>query len=179
VGASQGDGVQGVRGTDRQGRVTLSQYLLLRRTMTVVADNKNQWPGPDVPIVEGRPDFANTRFGVTRAKKHPAYVFSTTVNSSLIHKIAHVDLHWYEVVHNGHALARRKEPFMIAHTVCGQTKFLNRQRSKTCEIPAPDAILCGRCHGEPATFGPDGAGTKAGITRHTGFLKLGCAVQGE
>jgi hypothetical protein len=52
------------------------------------------------------------------------------------------------------------------------------ERTRTCTIPEPDALLCGRCHGEPATFGKHGKATKAGVKRADAHVKLGCLVNG-
>lgn len=151
--------------------------------MAVVADSYHDDAGPDEEVIEGRPDFRNPKFGVTRAKRFPPYVFSVSVNSCLIHKIAYVEMHWYEVIRGGHALARRRKPFVFATTVCGQSKRLSvgsrgAQPARTCLLPDPDAVLCGRCHGEAATFGKEGAGTKAGLSRQEAWTKLGCVVKG-
>lgn len=129
-------------------------------------------------VIDGRPDFIDRKFGVTLAKKFPPYVFSITCNSALVHRMARVEIHWWAVTRNGHGLAKLTKPVLIGHTICGQTKRLNAKRSRTCMVPAPDAVLCGRCHGEPATFGKDGAGTKSGLSRHVAYTRLGCTVNG-
>lgn len=140
-------------------------------------------------IVDGRPDLYGPDrhlFGVTFAKRFPPYVFSTMGGASLVHKVARVRLRWYEVGPTMHTLRRMKVPQATAECVCGQYLYLNvasirphrRNRAKLCEVPAPGALLCGRCHGEVATFGPDGAGTKAGITRRIANQRLGCMVEG-
>ena len=133
-------------------------------------------------IIHGRPDLdyysgrRAERFGVTRAKKHPPYVFSIGGNACLIHKIAYVELHWWEAKYDH--MVKRHRPKMIANTICGMFKFLDADRSRTCLIPSPDAVLCGRCHGEMPTFGKNGAGTKAGMKRTEAHVKLGCVVKG-
>lgn len=133
--------------------------------------------------IDGRPDLAwgnSGRYGVTQAKSFPPYVFSIGRGAALVHKIARVDLHWYAASSSdgGQRLLKRRHPRMLAQTVCGATRFLGGARSRTCRIPEPDALLCGRCHGEPATFGKDGAATKAGIRRREAGVKLGCVVAG-
>lgn len=133
--------------------------------------------------IHGRPDFeANGRgekFGVTRAKKFPPYVFSVNANAALIHKIAYVELHWWEassIKSSGDCLKKRHKPMMIAITVCGVHKFLEVAKTRTCIIPRPDAIRCGRCHGFAAPFGKDGWAKQAGIKRTEAYVKLGCVA---
>ena len=138
----------------------------------------NAYDGPTV--IDGRPDLqggAGGRYGITVAKKFPPYVFSTR-GGSLVHKVAYVELWWWDVGRNGHTLVRRVSPRMHAHTVCGMTFFLRATRNRTCQVPSPEALLCGRCHGEPATFGPYGEGTRDGWTRKSASVKLGCVVNG-
>jgi hypothetical protein len=108
----------------------------------------------DEPIYTvGRPDFPGwNRFGITEAKTFPKYVYSANKMGFLMHKIAKVELHWWEACDGGERLVRRDKPRMIAHTVCGDSRFLEPGRAHTCCLPKPDAVLCGRCHGRPATF---------------------------
>lgn len=129
------------------------------------------------PIM-GRPDHADHNFGVMRAKRHPPYVFSIRGASCLVHKVAYVDLHWWRVSNGGHSLVKLKRPVLIAHTTCSMVFRLEGRTARTCLVPAPESLLCGRCHGDLATFGKDGAATAAGLTRHVAHLKLGCAVPG-
>ena len=117
-------------------------------------------------------------FGVTTTRRHPAYVYSINKNGCLMHKIRDVEIQWYALIGRGGQMARLKQPAMIAHTVCGNARFLVPERTRTCHIPEPDAVLCGRCHGEPATFGKDGKGTKAGLKRSEAHVALGCVVAG-
>jgi hypothetical protein len=118
-------------------------------------------------------------FGVTTSKRHPAYVYSVHKSGCLMHKIRDVEIQWYAIIGPcGSRLGRLKQPAMIAHTVCGSSRALTPARSRTCHIPFPDAVLCGRCHGEPSTFGKHGKGTKAGIARAVARVKLGCVVNG-
>lgn len=127
---------------------------------------------------EGRPDFPGTnRFGITRAKHFPKYVYSANKMGCLIHKIAHVELHWWEPCDHGVRLVRRHQPRMIATTICGSNKFIEPSRAHTCAVPRPDAVLCGRCHGEPAIF-PRNAPHK--VTKEFARDHLGCiATSGE
>jgi len=108
-------------------------------------------PGIDI---DGRPDFGNWEFGVTHAKHALPYVHSTWRNACLVHKVADVRMRWYDA--KGSWLQRRDTPSVIAETVCGQFVFLGtdnrRLRGKMCKIPDPNAVLCGRCHGELPTF---------------------------
>lgn len=130
-------------------------------------------------VIESRPDInGQPDFGVTTAKKHPPFVFAIRGVSCLVHKIARVEMHWYRVGRHGHALVKLKRPAMFAITNCSQHFMLQGDRSRTCQLPSPDALLCGRCHGEVATFGKHGPATKAGIKRQVAHVKLGCAVKG-
>ncbi len=129
-------------------------------------------------VIEGRPDFQNHEFGVTYAKKFPLYIFSVRGPAAVVHKIAAVRLKWYRVGDRGECLIRLKQPTMTATLVCGGFRFLVGEATRTCHIPKPDAVLCGRCHGEVASFGKNGAAIKAGITREVAKVKLGCMVKG-
>jgi hypothetical protein len=130
----------------------------------------------DEPIYTvGRPDFRGwNRFGITRAKSFPPYVYSANKMGMLIHKIAGVELHWWEPCDRGERLVRRRRPRMIALTVCGDSKFLEPGRAHTCVLPNPDAVLCGRCYGKPATF----RGRKEHeVTKQYARDHLGCIVK--
>ena len=144
--------------------------------MVVVLDHSHD--DEHAAVIHGRPDFHDHRFGVTEAKKHPAYVFSIRGVSCLVHTVLRVELHWWRVTRDGHALVKLKRPVMIATTKCQQSFRLKGKVSRTCHLPSPDALLCGRCHGEAATFGKHGAATKAGTKRQEAHVKLGRAVQG-
>jgi hypothetical protein len=124
-------------------------------------------------------DSVNERtFGVSRAQRHPAYVYSIHGNACLMHKVRDVEIQWYALIDGGHRMGRLKQPAMIAHTICNMSKPLDPKRTRTCAVPEPDSVLCGVCHGEPATFGKHGAGTKAGFKRAEAHVKLGCIVAG-
>jgi hypothetical protein len=109
--------------------------------------------GIDIP---GRPDHGRGNWDKPSftliAKKHMPYAHSTSRNACLIHKVAVVRIHWY----SGHYsyMRRLESPSVYAETVCGQTVFINngKKSGKMCEIPDPNAVLCGRCHGELPTF---------------------------
>lgn len=119
----------------------------------------------------------STLQGRTFATKHPAYVFSINANAGLMHKIANVELHWYTPRGNG-VVTRKARPKMIAHTVCGMNFFLRPEKTRTCEVPNPDAILCGRCHGEVPSFSKKHGGKHANTNRAEAHVKLGCIVKG-
>jgi hypothetical protein len=120
-------------------------------------------------------DAVNERtFGVTTARRHPTYVYSVNKNACLMHKIASVEIHHYATL-NMSKLGRLKQPAMIAHTVCGVARLLTPKHSRTCTVPLPDAVLCGRCHGKPPTFRRSVASTNA---KKEARVKLGCEVAG-
>lgn len=124
-------------------------------------------------------DAVNDRtFGVSTTKRHPAYVYSIGGNACLMHKVRDVEIQWYAYIGRGEKMGRLKQPAMIAHTICGMSKALLPNRTRTCHIPLPDSVLCGVCHGEPATFGKNGKGTKAGLKRREAHVTLGCEVNG-
>ena len=111
--------------------------------------------GIDYP---GRPDFGGANWGIQKAKKFLPYVHSTTANSTLIHKVAVVNIRWYQGWNS--YMKRLEHPVVIAETVCGMSKFVSyagkhsrlQSAAKMCIIPDPAAVLCGRCHGELPTF---------------------------
>ena len=129
------------------------------------------------PIID-RNSVNERTFGVTTTKRHPAYVYSINANGCLMHKVRDVEIQWYALVDGGRRMGRLKQPAMIAHTVCGNSSALVPGRTRTCHIPKPDSVLCGRCHGEPATFGKHGKGTKAGLKRAEAHVRLACVVNG-
>ena len=121
-------------------------------------------------------DSVNDRtFGVTRAKRHPAYVHSVNRNACLMHKVAYVEIQHYALIAGGHKMGRLKQPAMMAHTVCGYCFSLTPERSRTCAVPLPNAVLCGRCHGQLPTFRRDVTSTAA---KREARVKLGCEVAG-
>jgi hypothetical protein len=130
------------------------------------------------PSFTGAPILEITISARHARRKYPPYVFSTRGVSCLVHKIAWVELHWWRVAGGGEKLVKLKRPVMIAQTVCSMSFRLQGDRSRTCLLPNPDALLCGRCHGDVATFGKDGPATKAGTKRSEAHVKLGCVVQG-
>lgn len=128
----------------------------------------------DQIIVKGRPDFQDHKFGVTRALKHPTYVFGNGAGL-LVHKILYVELQWYDVGPPGDHLVRRNDPKISIHTCCGQVFFYGERRGKQpstmCEMPRPEAILCGRCHGEGPIFGK---GKEWRVSKKDAKNALGC-----
>lgn len=133
-------------------------------------------------IIPGRPDLdwyrsdrSTPQFGVTRAKKHPKYVHGKMGMAALLHKISYVNLHWYTTDSTGHNLVRLIQPRMIAHTVCGNSWHIATS-SNTCDLPKPETILCGRCHGQGVIWK---RGEKAAITMREARLRLGCIARGE
>lgn len=141
-----------------------------------VAWFKNPILDTSVPLLKR--DSVNERtFGVSRSKRHPAYVYSINKNAGLMHRVERVDIHWYAIVGPiGSRLGRLKQPAMIAQTVCRASFALLPHRVRTCRIPFEDSILCGRCHGEPASFGKNGK--HAGMKRQEANVKLGCIEAG-
>lgn len=145
--------------------------------MAVITDHPIDDESADV--IHERLDFhGDHSFGVTLAKKYPPFVFSIRGVSCLVHKVARVELHWWRVSKDGHALVKLKQPVMFAETHCSTSFRLQGSVSRTCWIPRPDALLCGRCHGDVATFGKHGPATKAGIQRQEAHVKLGCVIAG-
>ena len=128
-------------------------------------------------VIRGRPDFDNHKFGKTRAKSRPPYVFSIR-NGSLVHAVRYVELDWWVIGDYGHSLHRLVSPRVTAITNCGARVDLRGDRSRTCRIPAPDAILCEACHATGRNFGRHGKTEAAGITRTMAKVRLGCAQVG-
>jgi len=130
--------------------------------------------------IEGRPDFADWQFGKTRLAKHPKYVYGTSRQSMLIHKIAYVTAHWYEAHYD--RMLRLETPNLVATALCGQIFFVQLRHDRRkftasmCEIPKPDAVLCGACHGEPRPFGKYG---KPPCSKEIAKVRLGCLVRGK
>ena len=129
----------------------------------------------DAKIIQGRPDFQNPKFGVTRAKRHPKYVYGN-VFGCLVHEIAYVEFRWYDCGAGGSCLIRRDHPWITITTNCGQVFFYRSQNGKPkstmCEIPNTDAILCGRCQGKGPVFPKSG---KWDVTKSEAKIRLGCA----
>jgi hypothetical protein len=119
-----------------------------------------------------RPHPDNWDFGITFAKKFAPYVYSANGMGALIHKVKQVELHWWQ--YSMDRLIRREAPVMIAETICGVHKRIEtgRMRSAMCAVPRPDAVLCGKCHGQPANFPRKDPESKA--AKRAARKKLGC-----
>lgn len=109
-----------------------------------------------------------------RAKKHPAYVHGKVGMAMLLHKIAYVELRWYD--YGWHEFIRLKHPSISATTVCGTHFRLQAGRSGTCELPSPDAVICGMCTGTGRIW-PRGEKNPK-VTKRQAKDRLGCVVQG-
>lgn len=130
------------------------------------------------PVID-RESVNDRTFGVTKSKRHPAYVYSINKNAVLMHKVDHVEIHFYAVIGPcGSRLGRLKQPAMIARLVCGDFRALTPEKTRTCHVPEPDSILCGACHGQPRPFGKDGWARKSGVKKSEAHVKLGCVVNG-
>jgi hypothetical protein len=70
-------------------------------------------------------------------------------------------------------MQRLDKPTVIAYCVCGAIRYLNsgKHSAKVCEIPDPNAVLCGLCHGELPTFSRR---RKERIARQWAHDHLGC-----
>ena len=127
-------------------------------------------------VVLGRPDFADRSFGVTQLKRFPPYVYSL-LGGMLVHKVESVEARWYKPQMNH--LERLSSPALIIRAVCGQVFYAGqgcrRERSRSCALPRPDAVLCGRCHGTGPVFGR-GLAERA-VTRREAKQRLGCIVE--
>ena len=117
-----------------------------------------------------------SKIGYTeRAKKFPKYAYGANGNSSLVHKVKAVWLRWYELADGGWSMQRRINPGLLAETVCGYSILLTPNHGRTCEIPKPDAVLCGRCHGQGANFP---RGKEHAVPMSLAKVRLGCIAQG-
>lgn len=131
---------------------------------------------PAYPIfTEGRPDFGRSgSFGTTNAKRFPPFVYGTTGNSCLIHRVDRVALRWYEVAKRGECLQRLMSPRMTVFSVCGYMFHPSVRKANLCEIPLAGAVHCGRCNGDIPTFRKGREKT----TRQYARVHLGCVVEG-
>jgi hypothetical protein len=102
----------------------------------------------DPIIIEGRPDFADPMFGKTVLKRFPPYVYSP--RGLLIHRVERAEAWWYD--HQCDRLIRRQSPVLLAYCFCGMSFRIEAGRGKTCAVPSPEAVICGKCQGERATF---------------------------
>ena len=142
-------------------------------------------------IIMGRPDFADKEFGKTYAKRFPPYVYGKVGHARLVHKVARLVMRWYDIgmiERPGDCLVRRDSPKISYETVCGMNFFADylyptqrkrygtRPRSTLCTIPAPDAVLCGRCQGELPAFSKKNK--KTTVTQEQAKLRIGCIASG-
>lgn len=111
----------------------------------------------------------------TIVKSHIPYVYATSRNACLIHKIDHVRLQWWACGPRGAYLVRLQSPRMIAVTNCQQWMSLDGTKAKACALPRPDAVLCKRCHGEGTNF-PHGRSHE--VPKALAKIKLGCIASG-
>jgi hypothetical protein len=96
-------------------------------------------------------------FGVTYASRFPPYVFSTSGNGLLVHRVEHLQLQWYAWSEEL-GLTWQTLPAAIAKCICGQTFLVSSGgRARFCQQPHPEAVLCGRCQGQPPPFGHQSA----------------------
>ena len=115
-----------------------------------------------------------SKIGYTEdAKKFPAYAYGKIGSSSLIHKVSRVKLRWYEL-NSATTMQRRINPEMLAETVCGRHIFLDPAHGRMCEIPKPDAVLCGRCHGQGVNFP---RGKEHAVPMKLAKIRLGCIAR--
>ncbi len=119
------------------------------------------------------PRWGREERDVTLAKKHPPYIYGTSHNACLIHKINHVRLRW-GYGSNGEYLIRLASPMMIAVTNCHMWWSLDSARAKTCSIPRPDAVLCAACHGLGRNFPKN---REHAVKRETAKILKGCVVE--
>ncbi len=113
--------------------------------------------------------------GVTKATRHPKYVFSTNKSACLMHLVAEMEIQHYALIAGGSKYGRLKQPAMIARSVCSYNFLLTNGRARTCTVPKADAVLCGACHGQPRPFRRGGKSTAEKVAAR---VKLGCEVAG-
>lgn len=131
---------------------------------------KAAYEGANLP----RPHAWTQRPEPTIAKKYPKYVHGRIGMAMLLHKIDFVALQWYD--YGWHEFIRLKHPSIVARSVCGNYYHLIAGRAGTCELPAPDAVLCGMCHGTGRIWP---RGKTPTITKRQAKDRLGCVVQGD
>jgi hypothetical protein len=129
-------------------------------------------------LVHGRPDSGTRNHGWTVATRFPAYVRGGARNARLMHKVVALRMHWYDVADRGENLLRLDSPrTFVAEAVCGMSFFVFRcGKGRMCVVPSAEAVLCGKCHGMPATFGPHSV---QGVTPQEARVRLNCAMEGE
>jgi len=138
--------------------------------------------------VNGRPDWhgGGMTWAQTTVKRHPKYVYGTKMGK-LLHEIEKVRLVWWQLGGHGSYFFRVSSPRVYFETKCGYcffgsdptNTFRSSRKSKAtvCELPKPDAVLCGRCRGEGAVFGKLGKVGRGGVTYKEARERIGCTVQ--
>jgi hypothetical protein len=120
------------------------------------------------------------------AKKHPKYVYSRR-HGMLLHEIAKMEFQWWQLGDSGKYWVRRTSPRVTYTTKCGhfffgpdpESKYAKDKPPKVaiCELPKPDAVLCGRCRGESAVFARGCQTKPGGPTRQQAKARLGCVAE--
>lgn len=110
-----------------------------------------------------------------RAKKHPKFVHGRVGMAMLLHRIDYVEVRWYDYGYG--EFVRLKHPAMSARTACGAWFSLRAGKSGTCELPKPDAVICGMCTGAGRIW-PRGEKNPR-VTKRQAKDRLGCVVQGD
>jgi hypothetical protein len=136
-------------------------------------------------IIWGRPDLEWYRSRrttpqpmVTEAKRFPKYVHGRVGFAALLHKIVAVKLTWYDFGDDGNFLVRINKPHMYAECACGAHFSLDGKRGASCELPAPDAVLCGRCEGI-GPIRPKNRQVEGRPTKKEAKVRLGCVARGR
>lgn len=136
----------------------------------------------------GRPDHHGDgmEWARTMAKKHPKYVYGRRLGM-LLHEIACMEFQWWQLGDNGSYWVRMKNPRIHFTTKCGtfffgpdpESRYAKQRAPKAavCELPKPDAVLCGRCRGEGPVFAKGCKAKPGGPTRQEARARLGCAVE--
>lgn len=125
--------------------------------------------------VEGRPDFQERTFGVTRLRKFPPFVYSL-LGGMLVHSVSHVEAQWYAPEYG--RLRRLPSPRLTVHANCGAVFYAGRdsgKRAQACVRPRADAVMCGRCRGEGAVL----VGADRASKRRDARRRLGCVMEVE
>jgi len=122
----------------------------------------------------------------TVAKKHPKYVYGRR-HGMLLHEVLIMELQWWQLGDNGRYWVRMKSPRIHFQTRCGvfffgtdpESKYARQRVAKAavCELPKPDAVLCGRCQGKEPIFAKGCKAKPGGPTRQEARARLGCAVE--
>ncbi len=137
----------------------------------------------------GRPDMRgyDMDWARTQARKHPKYVYGRR-QGLLMHEVAVMEFQWWHLGDGGAYWVRAKSPRVTYTTKCGmfffgpdpESTFRRDKRAKSvaCELPRPNAVLCGRCRGEGPVFAKGTKPKAGGPDRYEARLKLGCVVGG-